>query len=78
MPDALYRTSDIWFAAFLKVAQVPFLGVEGDRKKTVFLFEDQGPAIMRDLKNGYFMDTTKVAALSYSQAIRALKAMVIR
>lgn len=73
-----YRTSDLWFAAFLQVAHVPFCGVEGDKKKTVFLFEDQGPEIMRDLKNGFFMDSAKVGALSYAQAVRAMKALVIR
>ena len=35
-----YRTSDLYYAAYLRVAGVPFLGTERAGKRVVFLFED--------------------------------------
>ena len=73
-----YRTSDLYYAAYLKVAGVPYVGIEWEelgngKKKGHFLFEDQGSLAMRDLKTQYFRDTAKVPALSYGQALRELK-----
>jgi hypothetical protein len=71
-----YRTSDIYFAAFLKAADVAFLGTEQDEhdnRRTVFLFENSDT--MRDLRNKYFNRTAKVPALTYADEIKALKSM---
>lgn len=70
-----YRTSDLYYAAYLRVAEVPFLGVEREGKRVVFLF-DSTDASLSDLKRGYFSDTARVPALSYVQAIRSMKALV--
>lgn len=82
MEGSRYRTSDLYYAAFLKVAGVSYLGItweDGKKKrKGYFLFEDQGSPAMRQLKAQYFQDKAKVAALSYGQAIRDLKADLFR
>ena len=54
MPETPYRTKDLYYSAYLRVAGVPFVGAERqDDGKVVFLFEDQGATAMRDLKRGY-------------------------
>ena len=71
-----YRTKDLYYSAYLRVAEVPFVGAERQADgKVVFLFEDQGPSAMRDLKRGYFSDTAKVPAMSFVQMIRVMKAL---
>ena len=76
MSDTAYRTSDLYYAAYLKVAGVPLLGKDREGSRVVFLFEDQGPHAMRSLKNQYFSDQARVPALSFTQALRALKGMI--
>jgi len=76
MGDSLYRTSDLYYAAYLKVAGVKLVSTDRVGDRVFFLFEDQAPGILRDLKNQFFMDQAKVPALSYSQAVKALKALV--
>lgn len=71
-----YKTSDLYFAAFLRIAGVPFHDVEREGGRTHFLFDDQGPALMRDYRRQYFADEAKVSALSYAQAIRMMKSLV--
>lgn len=71
-----YRTSDLYFAAYLKVASVAFLDTErhrGDdgKMKIWFMFEEQ-PGL-RDLKQQYFSGRAKVSALDMVQAIRWAK-----
>lgn len=74
MPDTtVYRTSDLYYAAFLKVAGVPFLGVEREGRRVFFLFEDS-PTI-QELKLGYFNRTAKVLALTYADETKAMKAL---
>lgn len=76
LEDGRYRTSDIYFAAFLKTAGVPFLETEvdpEDPRRTVFAFENGDT--LRDLRTKYFNRTAKVSALTYADDIRALKSM---
>lgn len=76
MATTPYRTKDLYYSAYLRVAGVPFLGAERQNDgKVVFLFEDQGPGAMRDLKRGYFSDQAKVSAMSFVQMIRAMKSL---
>ena len=74
-PQSHYRTSDLYFAAYLKVAQVPLVDAVREGGRVYFLFEDQGRAIMRELKRQYFADVAKVPAMSFVQAIRTMKSM---
>lgn len=72
----VYRTTDLNYAAYLRVADVPFLGAELETSRRVaFLFEDQGRSAMRDLRKGYFSGTAKVSALTYVQMLRSLKSL---
>ena len=73
-----YRTSDLYYAAYLHVAGVPLIGTDREGKRVVFLFEDQGSGAMRGLKNEYFNDQAKVPALSYAQALKKLKGMLFK
>lgn len=69
-----YRTSDLYYAAYLRVAGVPYLGleVEPGTRKGYFIF-DETVTPLGELKAQYFRDEARVPALSYGQAIRFLK-----
>lgn len=71
----LYRTTDLYYAAYLKVAGVAFRGIEREGGRVTFLFDDQGTLVMRDLRNAYFTDTAKVAPLLFVQAIKTMKSL---
>ena len=70
-----YQTSDLYYAAYLKVAHVPF--VEAVREPTgrvVFVFECvEG---LRELKNKFFSRTALVSAMDYADEVKALKALM--
>jgi len=68
-----HRTADMYYAAYLKVCAVPFLGDEKEDGRVWFLFEDQGSKVMRDLKRQFFSGTAKVSALDLVQAIKTMK-----
>jgi len=69
-----YRTSDLYYAAYLKVAAVPFIeAVREPGGRVVFIFgEVEG---MRDLKNQYYNRTAKVVALNFADEVKAMKAL---
>lgn len=75
----MFKTSDLYLAAFLKTAGVLLSGAsrgEGDRPKVMFEFEDPGGSVIRDLKDEFFSDRAKVHVLSYSQSVRLLKILL--
>ena len=81
MPDIEYekcfKTTDLYFAAFLKVADIPFVDCvpkEGANGRKEFLFENvEG---LRDLKQVWFRsEAVKISPLRYSREIQTLKAM---
>lgn len=72
--DGVYKTSDLYYAAYLKTASVCFLGAERVDNRIVFLFE-QNESI-RDLKREYFNRTAKLSALSFVDEIRTLKSII--
>lgn len=69
-----YRTSDLYFAAYLRVAGVPFLRTEYEGRRMFFVFEQVDA--FDDLKAQYFTRTAKVAALTFVDEIRNFKAML--
>lgn len=69
-----YRTSDLYFAAYLSVAGVPFLRTDQDGRRVYFVFEETDG--FQDLKAQYFNRTAKVPALTYVDEIRNFKAML--
>jgi len=68
-----YRTSDLYYAAYLKVAGVPYLDEAIEDRRVFFLFENS-PNIS-DLKRGYYNRTAKVPAMNFTEEIKALKAL---
>lgn len=69
-----FDTSDLYLAAFLKVAAVPYLDATLEDGRVWFFFEDTGG--IKDLKAQYYSRTAKVAALTYKDEIVALKSVV--
>ena len=74
MEDSTYRTSDLYYAAFLRVAGVKFIETTRDQGRVFFSFEN-GESI-RDLKKEYFNRSAKISALDYADEIRSMKAMI--
>jgi len=72
-----YRTSDIYFAAFLKVAAVPFHDTarvqDNGRSKLEFVFKPHDMGMMRQLKQEYFSGHAKVSAIEFTQAVKMMK-----
>lgn len=68
-----YRTSDLYFSAYLKAAGVAFLTTERDGRKVVFVFERTDS--LKDLKREYFNRSAKVTALTFVDEIRSLKSL---
>ena len=71
--DGMYATSDLYYAAYLKVAGVPYKGTEREGNRIFFLFEQSDA--LRDLKDQFFNRTAKVSALTYADEIKAMKAL---
>ena len=73
----LYRTSDLYFAAFLCAMEIHMVGTEDEalpsnRKKVWFIFKLKR-ADVRKLKTSFFSGEGKVKAKLYSERIRSLK-----
>jgi hypothetical protein len=73
--DGRYKTSDLYYAAYLKVAGVDFLGTEVEAPSGRVFFVFDLPTSLSDLKRQYFNRSAKVAALSYADEIKAMKAL---
>lgn len=71
--EHFYQTSDLYFAAYLRVAGVPFLETKRDGQRVIFVF-DRVEGI-RDLKAQYFNRTAKVPALTYADEVKNMKAL---
>lgn len=73
MEDRQYRTSDLYYAAFLKVAGVRFMETTRVNGRVFFIFEVQEG--LRDLKNQYYSRTAKVPALTYADEVKTMKTL---
>lgn len=73
-PKAQYRTSDLYLAAYFKVAGVPFLGITREGSRVFFLFDAQEE--LDDIKLQYFNNVSKVPARPYAEEIKMFKALV--
>jgi hypothetical protein len=80
MSDKDFETSDLYFAAYLKAAKIPWKGcfpdTREDRKgRMKFTFE--GSPEIRELQHAYFSRSAqgKIVPLNYADEIKALKAM---
>jgi len=71
-----YRTSDLYYAAYLKVAGVEFIDTAREGARVFFLFQDDGEGtVMRGLRQQYFSGHAKVAALALVQEIKNMKSL---
>jgi len=68
-----YRTSDLYFAAYLKTAKIKLVGQDREGRRIFFIFDHD--EIIPELQTEYFNRTGKVAALSYADEIKAMKAL---
>lgn len=69
--EGKYRTSDLYYSAFLKVAGVTFVETEKEGDRVFFVFESTEG--LRDLRNQYYNRTAKVVALTFVDEIRTMK-----
>lgn len=69
-----FRTPDLYFAAYLQVAGVELRKTDRENGRVYFVF-DISICNIDELKNGWFAQTAKVAALPYSNAIKNLKSI---
>lgn len=72
-PEPLYKTSDLYFAAYLKTLGMELLKTETKGRKVVFVFEKI--EAFKDLKREYFNRSSRVPALTFVDEIRSLKAL---
>jgi hypothetical protein len=74
-----FKTTDLYLAAYFKVAEVPFIGAEiaeGEHRKSVFFIFTYTSNI-GNLKKEYFKGESKVVAIDYTNAIKELKGLII-
>jgi hypothetical protein len=69
-----FRTSDLYFAAYLQTAGVEMVGQDREGNRVFFLF-DTSIANIDELKTGWFNGSSKIAAQPYSNAIKSLKSI---
>ncbi len=77
--NKLYRTSDIYFSAYLCSLDFPLEATENEKnpeghKKVVFVFKMTDDHLRR-AKTGYFGGTATVKARKFVDNIRSLKSM---
>jgi len=73
--DNEYRTSDLYFAAYLQVAGVPMLRPERNGNGKVSFVFDSTISNVDELKHAWLAQSGKVAALPYANAIKTLKSV---
>lgn len=70
-----FRTSDLYFAAYLQVAGVPMTRTEKNGSGKVSFIFDTSTSNMSELKNLWFSQNGKIQALPYANAIKSLKSI---
>lgn len=76
MKDTLFRSSDLYFAAYLQVVGVPMLRTERSQSGKVSFVFDGSVANIEELKVAWFNQSGRVAALPYANSIKSLKSIV--
>jgi hypothetical protein len=74
-----FKTTDLYLAAYFKVADVPFLGAEiaeNEHRSSVF-FVFSYTLDIGNLKKEYFKGESKVVALEFTNAVKELKGLII-
>jgi hypothetical protein len=73
-PDE-YRTSDLYFAAYLQVAGAPMVRTDRNGNGKVSFVFDTSITNIEELKQAWFSRQGKVEALPYADAIKSLKSI---
>jgi hypothetical protein len=70
-----YRTSDLYYAAYLKVAGVSHEDTIRVKGRVFFIFgqPEGGQEVLKDLKRQYFNRKAKVAALTFADEVKNMK-----
>lgn len=72
--EAEFRTTDLYFAAYLKVVGLPMGRTERNGGKLTFVF-DASVANMDELRHAWISNTGKVAPLHFANEIKSLKSL---
>lgn len=72
---AEYRTSDLYFAAYLQVAGAPMTRTERNVNGKVSFIFDSSVVNIEELKRAWFSRQGKIEALPYSDSIKSLKSV---
>lgn len=70
-----FRTSDLYFAAYLQVAGAPMSNTDRNGSGKVHFIFDTTVVNIAELKNAWFNHSGKVPALPYANAIKSLKSI---
>ena len=74
-PGKDFRTSDLYFAAYLQVAGAPLVRNDREPGGKVFFVFDGSVVNIEELKTAWFNHSGRVAALPFSNAIKSLKSV---
>lgn len=74
VPDE-YRTSDLYFAAYLQVAGAPMVRTDRTGNGKVSFVFDTSVANIEELKRAWFSRQGKIDALPYADTIKSLKSI---
>lgn len=70
-----FRTSDLYFAAYLQVAGTGLKGTDREPGGKVSFVFDTSLINIAELRTAWFNHTGRVAALPYANAIKSLKSI---
>jgi hypothetical protein len=70
-----FRTSDLYFAAYLQVAGVPMTKTDRNGNGKVSFVFDTSVSNIEELKQAWFNRSGRVEALPYADAIKSLKSI---
>jgi hypothetical protein len=70
---SVYKTPDLYQAAYFLTKSVPFIGTERVEGRTFFLFRDEGK--VKELIEQYF-GNGPIPALSFKSSLRELKSLL--
>ena len=73
-PDE-FRTSDLYFAAYLQVAGVPMARTERNGNGKVSFIFDVSVSNVEELRTAWFNRSGRVQALPYADTIKSLKSI---
>ncbi len=74
-PPGTFSTSDLYFAAYLKTADIPMVSHNREYNKVLFVFNTAAVNI-DELRQAWIDETGKVSASKYATSVRMLKGLV--